>query len=97
MGKEAAQPLACRQGCGACCIAPSISTPIAQPDGSPARPKPAGVACPQLDAQLRCRLFGRAERPAVCVSLRPTAEMCGATAHQALLWLTQLEQSTQPG
>ena len=41
----------CRPRCAACCIAPSISSPIpGMPEG-----KPAGVACVQLDADLRCR------------------------------------------
>ena len=31
------------------------------------RGKPAGVRCVQLDDEQRCRLFGRPERPAVCV------------------------------
>jgi len=44
---------ACRAGCGACCIAPSISSAIpGMPDG-----KPAGVRCAQLDEQNLCRLF----------------------------------------
>jgi hypothetical protein len=29
----------------------------------------------KLSADNRCMLFGRPERPAVCVSLRPTVEM----------------------
>ena len=33
--------------------------------------KPAGVRCIQLDEQDRCKIFGRPERPAVCVALRP--------------------------
>ncbi len=41
---------ACRAGCGACCIALSISSPI---PGLPAG-KPAGVRCPQLTADNRC-------------------------------------------
>jgi len=82
----------CRAGCGACCIAPSISTPIpGMPQG-----KPAGVACVQLDDALRCRLFGHPDRPAVCGSLRPHREMCGESAGQALLWLTRLERETRP-
>lgn len=83
----------CRPGCGACCIAPSISSPI---PGMPAG-KPAGVRCVQLDDRQRCRLFGRPERPVVCGSLRPEAEMCGADREQALGWLTRLERQTQPG
>ena len=58
--------------------------------------KPAGVPCVQLDEQLRCKLFGRAERPAVCGSLRPSAEMCGESREQALRWLGGLESQTQP-
>ncbi|MCO7642420.1 YkgJ family cysteine cluster protein [Pseudomonas sp. S 311-6] len=83
----------CRPDCGACCTAPSISTPI---PGMP-RGKPAGVPCIQLDAQQRCRIFGDPRRPPVCASLQPSAEMCGQTRAQAMHWLTQLERSTAPG
>jgi len=62
------------------------------PDG-----KPAGVACIQLDARLRCQLFGRVERPAVCSSLRPSSEMCGEDKEQAMLWLQRLDAATTPG
>ena len=58
--------------------------------------KPAGVACVQLDDGLRCRLFGKPERPAVCAALRPSHEMCGASREQALFWLTELELQTRP-
>jgi len=55
----------CRIGCGACCIAPSISSPIpGMPQG-----KPAGMRCAQLSADNRCRLFGHPDRPACCASL----------------------------
>jgi Fe-S-cluster containining protein len=82
----------CRAGCGACCIAPSISTPIpGMPHG-----KPAGVRCIQLTEDNRCRLFGRPERPAVCSSLRPNGEMCGRSPREALAYLTALEALTQP-
>jgi Fe-S-cluster containining protein len=84
--------LACRVGCGACCIAPSISSPIpGMPQG-----KPAGVRCVQLTNDHRCAIFGRPERPAVCVSLRPSAMMCGADRAHALAYLDALENSTQP-
>lgn len=83
----------CRPGCGACCIAPSISSPI---PGMPLG-KPAGVACVQLLPDLRCALFGQPERPAVCVSLRPTETMCGANRDEALNFLNTLEQATRPG
>jgi hypothetical protein len=58
--------------------------------------KPAGVRCVQLDEQDLCKLFGQAERPAVCASLQPTHEMCGDTREQAILWLTALERLTRP-
>lgn len=82
----------CRIGCGACCIAPSISSPIpGMPHG-----KPAGVRCVQLTADKRCKLFGRPERPAVCKSLRPAADMCGTSSEEAMIMLTLLEQATTP-
>lgn len=82
----------CRRGCGACCIAPSISSPMpGLPQG-----KPAGLRCPHLDEQFGCRLFGRAERPQVCASLQPAPEMCGESRTQALRWLGVLEERTRP-
>ena len=82
----------CRTHCGACCIAPSITSPIpGMPNG-----KPAGVACVQLDEQLRCRLFGRPERPAFCASLRPEMEMCGGSRAEAMMRLDELERLTRP-
>ncbi|HLG61862.1 MAG TPA: YkgJ family cysteine cluster protein [Ktedonosporobacter sp.] len=82
----------CRVGCGACCIAPSISSPIpGMPQG-----KPAGVRCVQLTADNRCRLFGKPERPAVCNALRPSEDMCGRSRRQALIRLALLERATAP-
>ncbi len=80
----------CRVGCGACCITPSISSPI---PGMPMG-KPGGVRCIQLTEDNRCRLFGKPERPAVCKSLRPSEEMCGQSSAEAMAWLTQLERLT---
>ncbi len=84
--------MACRVGCGACCIAPSISSPI---PGMPAG-KPAGVRCVQLSEDNRCRLFGLPERPEVCVRLRPLPEMCGDSSEHALVYLAWLEAATVP-
>lgn len=82
----------CRADCGACCIAPSITSPIpGMPDG-----KPAGVRCIQLGEDLRCLIFGKPERPAFCGGLQPSAEMCGADRTAAMHWLTQLEVLTSP-
>ena len=82
----------CRAGCGACCIAPSISSAIpGMPDG-----KPAGVRCIQLDNANRCMLFGKPERPVVCMSLRPSAAMCGGSREEALAFLRELETASAP-
>lgn len=82
----------CRPGCAACCIAPSITSPLpGMPQG-----KPAGVPCVQLDADGRCRLFGRPERPAFCASLQPAPDMCGEDREHALRLLGALEQATRP-
>lgn len=84
--------VACRAGCGACCIAPSITSPIpGMPHG-----KPAGVPCAQLDADMRCRIFGRPDRPAFCGGLQPSREMCGDSTEHAMRWLTHLETATRP-
>ena len=51
----------------------------------------------QLLPDLRCAIFGRPERPAVCVSLRPTEAMCGANREEAMAGLGALERATRPG
>jgi hypothetical protein len=84
--------LACRPGCAACCIAPSISSPIS----GMRQGKPAGVRCAQLTPDNRCRLYGLPDRPAVCIGLRPSREMCGESAEQAMSWLARLERETLP-
>jgi len=58
--------------------------------------KPAGVRCVQLSDDGRCRLFGLPGRPDVCLSLKPSAEMCGESNEEAMAWLAALEQSTFP-
>jgi uncharacterized protein len=58
--------------------------------------KPAGMPCVQLDDDLRCRLFGRPERPAFCASLRPQLDMCGTSREQAMASLSLLELATRP-
>jgi hypothetical protein len=76
----------CREGCGACCIAPSISS----------LNKPAGVPCLHLDENLLCRIFGQPERPSCCSGLQASVEMCGERREYALQWLTELEGLTAP-
>lgn len=82
----------CRPGCGACCIAPSITSPI---PGMPLG-KPAGVRCVQLTPDNRCALFGRPDRPAFCEGLKPSTAMCGDSREHALGWLAHLEALTAP-
>ena len=82
----------CRPGCGACCVAPSINSPI---PGMP-KGKPAGVRCVQLADDHSCLIFGQPERPAFCAGLRPSEEMCGTSRQHALAWLRVLEHETCP-
>lgn len=82
----------CRVDCGACCIAPSISSPIpGMPDG-----KPAGVRCVQLDENNLCLLFGDPRRPKVCEQFKAAEDICGVSQTQALQRLTTLEADTSP-
>lgn len=80
----------CRPDCGACCTAPSISSPIpGMPEG-----KPANTRCVQLSETNLCMIFGSPLRPKVCSGLQPTAEMCGSTRGQAMTYLLELEALT---
>ncbi|MFN2331033.1 MAG: YkgJ family cysteine cluster protein [Halomonas sp.] len=81
---------ACRPGCGACCIAPSITTPIpGMPEG-----KPAGIRCVQLDDNNLCRLFGDPRRPALCEQFGFDRVLCGQNREQALERIAALEIAT---
>ena len=69
----------CREGCGACCIAPSISTPLpGMPNG-----KPAGERCLHLSVDYLCGLFGQPQRPAVCGDFKADTEVCGSSREEA--------------
>lgn len=82
----------CRPHCAACCIAPSITSPMpGMPNG-----KPAGVPCVQLTEDLHCKLFGTTERPAFCASLQPSEDMCGNDRANATAILTRMELATRP-
>jgi Fe-S-cluster containining protein len=82
----------CREGCAACCIVVSISSPIPGMPGG----KPAGMPCVQLTADKRCSLFGKPERPKVCLGLQPSKEMCGESSEEAYTYLENLEEWTRP-
>ncbi|MCX0501034.1 YkgJ family cysteine cluster protein [Erwinia billingiae] len=82
----------CRAACGACCTAPSISSPLpGMPNG-----KPANTRCIQLDEQSRCKIFKSPLRPAVCAGLKPSREMCKTSHQEAMIYLLDLERQTAP-
>ncbi|WP_071819901.1 YkgJ family cysteine cluster protein [Dickeya dadantii] len=82
----------CRPDCGACCTAPSISSPIpGMPQG-----KPANTPCIQLSANNLCNIFGSPLRPKVCGSLQPSREMCSTNREDAMTYLIHLEEATGP-
>jgi hypothetical protein len=81
----------CRPGCGACCVAPSISSPIPGLPGG----KPAGVRCPHLTADLRCAIYNDPARPRVCASFPARPDHCGASREEALALLAVLEVATR--
>ena len=80
----------CRLGCGACCIAPSISSAI---PGMP-KGKKAGERCVQLNDANLCKLFGNPERPAVCGQFKPELAICGRSNAFAMQTLDELERLT---
>ncbi|MEE4278726.1 MAG: YkgJ family cysteine cluster protein [Halieaceae bacterium] len=82
----------CRAGCGACCIAPSISSPLpGMPQG-----KAAGEVCVNLDPQsYRCRIWHAPNYPEVCRRFRAAEETCGGSRGEALQLLDLLEQETR--
>ncbi|HNR87817.1 MAG TPA: YkgJ family cysteine cluster protein [Spirochaetota bacterium] len=75
--------------CGACCIAPSISSAIPGMPGG----KPAGVRCIHLTADRTCGIYDL--RPPVCREFTPTMELCGASRDEALANLARLEVLTK--
>jgi Fe-S-cluster containining protein len=83
--------MSCRAGCGACCIAPSITSSIP----GMAQGKPAGVRCVQLDDGNLCRLFGDPRRPEVCRRFDYDPELCLDNREQALVVLMEWERATR--
>ena len=81
----------CREQCGACCLAPTISSLIP----GMANGKPADVACIHLTETLQCGLFGDQSRPKVCSDFKPMADACGTSRKDALKLLTRLEEETR--
>ena len=78
----------CRENCGACCIAPSISSPI---PGMPAG-KPAGVPCMHLQEDYSCGIYDK--RPGVCRDFQAEEIFCGNNRQEALDILGALENES---
>ncbi|WP_082095625.1 zinc/iron-chelating domain-containing protein [Photobacterium halotolerans] len=74
----------CRLGCGACCIAPSISS----------MGKPASIRCKYLNADNLCSIFGKPERPKVCSDFKADKDICGSSTKEAMDNLIYLESVT---
>ena len=89
--RETGSGFACRPGCGACCVALSISSPIPGMPGG----KPAGVRCRHLTADGLCAIYDSPDRPSVCANLRPEPAMCGASREEAMRYLEALEEATR--
>ncbi|MCV2402910.1 YkgJ family cysteine cluster protein [Marinomonas sp. C2222] len=81
----------CRSHCGACCTAPSISSPIpGMPNG-----KAAGEPCIKLLQDMSCAIFGSPSRPKVCADFMAETAICGDTREDAIMILDILENDTK--
>jgi uncharacterized protein len=78
----------CREGCGACCIVPSISSPI---PGMPLG-KPAFTPCIHLSIDFRCGIFDSPDRPKVCAEFQAETLVCGNHREDAIRILGGLEK-----
>ena len=77
----------CRSGCGACCIAPSISSPIPGMPGG----KPGGTWCIHLTDDYWCAIYHHPDRPDVCDKFKADPAICGTSRKEAIILLTMLE------
>lgn len=75
-------------GCGACCIALSISSHIPGMPGG----KKVGERCIHLMDDYRCALFGDPSRPKVCSDFKAEEEFCGKDREEALKILYSLSE-----
>jgi len=78
----------CRSGCGACCIALSISSGVpGMPDG-----KPAGVRCINLLDDYKCAIYTYSAKPKVCIDFKAEPEFCGSSREEAMEILFSLSK-----
>jgi len=78
----------CRENCGACCIALSISSPM---PGLP-KGKPAGVRCIHLMDDYRCAIYNDPSKPKVCTGFNAEPEFCGSGREDAMRILGSLSE-----
>lgn len=78
------------KSCGACCIAPSISSSIPGLENG----KMAGERCIHLSQENLCLIYEK--RPLVCREYSPNREICGENQAEAITNLTLLEKLTSP-
>jgi Fe-S-cluster containining protein len=76
----------CRSGCGACCIALSISSEL---PGMPMG-KPAGVRCIHLLDDYSCSIYNDPSKPKVCTDFTAENEFCGSDREEAMRILFSL-------
>ncbi len=57
--------------------------------------KPAGVRCIQLTDDNQCKLFGKPERPTVCVNFKADIDICGSTNEEAFRNIQVLEMDSE--
>lgn len=79
----------CRENCGACCIALSISSPIPGMTGV----KSAGVKCIHLMDDYRCAIYNEPSKPEVCTGFTAEPEFCGSSREDALRILGSLSDA----
>ena len=78
----------CRENCGACCIALSISSSLpGMPDG-----KPAGVRCIHLLDNYKCDIYNSNDYPRVCSGFNAEKEFCGSSQEEAMKILGSLSE-----
>ena len=83
----------CRSLCGACCTAPSITSPIpGMPNG-----EPAGVRCVQLGDDEPCRIFGQPERPRVAPDCSRRPRCAEPAANMPYAGYTRWSKPPPPG
>jgi uncharacterized protein len=79
----------CRENCGACCVALSISSPVpGMVDG-----KPAGIKCIHLMPDFRCAIYNDPDKPKVCDDFKAEPDFCGGSQEEAMKILYSLSDN----